>query len=91
MWRLMSLVQVAAVQSEGNRILIGCIAVVIGVAVLIANARSRWLRDAVGRGSRLYFRDKLCPVFTTAVRYAYYVGGAAFVVIGLLAITDVIS
>jgi hypothetical protein len=67
-----------------HRLANGLAAVVIGLVIIIANARSQRLRDVRSRISDAYLGERGGPVFAFLNQIGMFLAGGAFVVIGVL-------
>jgi hypothetical protein len=85
-----SLFVLAAQQSESSRILTGCFAIAAGVGIAAWN-RTQWSLRGIERVSRVYFGRRFAPYNTRLMHYAYYVGAACFIVLGVLAVTGLLT
>jgi hypothetical protein len=80
----------AAQQSESSRILVGCFGIAAGVGIAAWN-RTQWSLRLIERVSRIYVGRRFAPHITRGAHYACYVGAAFFIIIGLLAVTGLVT
>jgi hypothetical protein len=77
-------------QTTQSRLLNGCIAIVLGIAVIVF-ARTDAASRAAYRVWRAYSGERTAAVLSRYMPYAYQLGGAVFIAVGLLAVTGVID
>ena len=81
----MLLAWIAATQSPKGRALTGCVIIVMGLGIVAWN-RTDASRRLIKRVTRVYLGERAGDAFAVVMHYAYYVGAALFLAIGIYAV-----
>lgn len=78
----MLLAWIAATQSPKGRALTGCVILVMGLGIAALNHTDA-SRRLIKRVSRLYLGERAGDAFAVLMHYAYYLGAAFFLAVGI--------